>query len=101
MKQTLQRRFSLLENGILDKPCAKTLIINVRIILKRLLVDTHISQGMLDNIFPVEDSFLALQHGSIKEARFMPDLKHLGEPVAEPIIYDWIEKIFRHHMVES
>ena len=29
MKQTSQRRFSLLESGILDKPAARTLIINV------------------------------------------------------------------------
>lgn len=47
---------------------------------------------MLDDVFPIEDSILALQHGSIKEARFMPDLKHLGEPVAGEVIWEWIEK---------
>jgi hypothetical protein len=51
-------------------------------------------QGMLDDVFPIEDSFLALRHGSIKDARFLPGLKHLGEPVAGPIIFEWIEKIF-------
>jgi len=49
---------------------------------------------MLDNVFPIEDSVLALQYGSIKEARFIPGLKHLGEPVAGPMIFEWIEKIF-------
>jgi len=50
---------------------------------------------MLDNVFPIEDSLLALQHGSIKEARFIPGLKHLGEPIARPIIFEWIEIVLR------
>jgi hypothetical protein len=49
---------------------------------------------MLDDVFPIEDSFLALQHGSIKDARFLPNIKHLGEPVAGMIILEWIERIF-------
>lgn len=47
---------------------------------------------MLGDVFPIEGSILALQHGPIKEARFMPDLKHLGEPVAGEVIFEWIEK---------
>jgi len=50
---------------------------------------------MLDDVFPIEDSLLALQHGSIKEARFIPGLKHLGEPIARPIIFEWIEIVLR------
>jgi len=50
---------------------------------------------MLDDVFPIEDSLLVLQHGSIKEARFIPGLKHLGEPVAGPIIFEWIETVLR------
>ena len=49
---------------------------------------------MLDDVFPIEDSILALQHGSIKEARFMPDVKHLGEPVAGEVIFGWIKETF-------
>lgn len=98
MKRDSQERFSLLQNGILDKPSAKTLLINVGSIyslgLGTPLQGANIFQGMLDNFFPIEDSILALQYGSIKEARFIPGLKHLGEPVAGPIIFDWIEKIF-------
>jgi hypothetical protein len=47
---------------------------------------------MLDDVFPIEDSLLALQRGSIKEARFMPDMKHLAEPAAGEMIFEWIEK---------
>jgi hypothetical protein len=32
MKKDSQKRFSLLENGILDKPSTKTLIINVGVV---------------------------------------------------------------------
>jgi hypothetical protein len=32
MKENSQKRFSLLENGILDKPSTKTLIINVGVV---------------------------------------------------------------------
>lgn len=98
MKESSQHRFSLLENGILDRPSAKILLINVGSTAPfsfwMLLLDTKIFQGMLDDVFPIEDSILALQYGSIKEARFIPGNKHLGVPVAEPIIFGWIEDIF-------
>ena len=28
---------------------------------------------MLDELFPIEDGLLTLEHGSIKEARYVPD----------------------------
>ena len=94
---------------------------------------------MEDDIFPIEDSILPLQHGSVKEARwvfffsffpfflfsflkssanaclresamadslftpldrFLPGLKHMGEPVAGKVIVKWIEKLLRSIPVE-
>ncbi|MCJ1436593.1 hypothetical protein MMC27_005973 [Xylographa pallens] len=79
MKKDAQKRFSLLESGILDQSCTKLLLVN----------------GMNDSIFPIEDSLLPLQHGSIKEARFIPGAAHMGEPAAGKIILPWIEKLLQ------
>jgi pimeloyl-ACP methyl ester carboxylesterase len=73
-------KFSLLENGILDSPkCARLMLIN----------------GMEDSIFPIEDSILALRRGSVKEARFLDDRQHVGNPGAEDIVYEWIDSTMR------
>ncbi len=48
---------------------------------------------MNDEIFPIEDSMIPLQHGSVKDARFIPNSMHMGEPAAGPVIVDWIEGI--------
>lgn len=45
--------FSLLRDGTLKKPCTKLLLVN----------------GNQDEIFPIDDYYLCLQHGSPKEAR--------------------------------
>jgi hypothetical protein len=66
MKTDSQRRFSLVESGILSKPCTKLLMLN----------------GMDDTIYPIEDSMLVLQYGGPKEARFTPGRGHIGEPQA-------------------
>ena len=50
-------------------------------------------QGMNDEIFPIEDSILPLQHGSVKDARFIPNSMHMGEPAASPIIIKWVGEI--------
>jgi hypothetical protein len=64
-------------------------------------------QGTDDEIFPIDDMFVALEHGSPKEARwvcpsacgirlstdeirFVKDTKHMGEPSSFAIILDWI-----------
>jgi hypothetical protein len=60
----------------------------------RTVQDADTLQGILDDVFPIEDSYLALQHGSIKDARFLPGLKHLGEPFASPIIFEWMSSVF-------
>lgn len=54
---------------------------------------TQTPQGMNDENFPIEDSMLPLQHGSVKEARFVPGALHMGEPAAGPVIMAWLEGI--------
>jgi hypothetical protein len=52
-------------------------------------------QGMLDELFPIEDSMLMMQHGSIKEARFFEGIKHMGEPYAMPMAIEWVANLFK------
>lgn len=68
-------RFSLLKDGTLDSPrCARLLLVN----------------GTEDEIFPIDDYYLALQHGPVKEARFVPGTKHMGEPESFFVILKWL-----------
>lgn len=71
-------KFSLLKDGTLDKPCTKLLLVN----------------GTNDEIFPIDDYYLCMQHGSPKEVRIVPNRKHMGEPEAFVIILNWIYKLF-------
>lgn len=71
-------KFSLLNDGTLDKPCTKLFLVN----------------GTHDEIFPIEDMFLCLEHGSPKLARFIPNTKHMGEPQSFFIILAWIHTMF-------
>jgi len=78
-KKEASDKFSLLKDGTLDKPvCAKLLLVN----------------GTEDEIFPLDDSYLCLLHGPVKEARFVPGIKHMGEPESFFIILKWIYKLF-------
>ncbi|KAK7931214.1 hypothetical protein PG985_001926 [Apiospora marii] len=69
-KKEAMDKFSLLNDGTLDKPCAKLLLVN----------------GTEDEIFPIDDYHLCLQHGSPKRARFIRDRKHMGEPESFMVI---------------
>lgn len=72
-------KFSLLEDGTLDGPnCTRLLLVN----------------GVEDEIFPIDDYYLALQHGAPKEARFVDKRKHMGEPESFFIILPWLYKLF-------
>ncbi|KAJ4346600.1 uncharacterized protein N0V89_010531 [Didymosphaeria variabile] len=72
-------KFSLLNDGTLDRPnCARLLLVN----------------GTEDEIFPIDDYYLALQHGAPKEARFVQGVKHMGEPMSFFIIFNWFYKLF-------
>lgn len=70
-----QQKFSLLENGIFDLPCARLLLIN----------------GLEDTVFPIEDSFVALTRGKTKEVRLVAGRAHMGEPEAGPILFNWLD----------
>ncbi|KAL7628238.1 hypothetical protein AAE478_002437 [Parahypoxylon ruwenzoriense] len=76
-KREARDKFSLLSTGILNKPCARLLLVN----------------GTEDEIFPIDDYYLCLQHGVPKEARFVPGIKHMGEPASFFIILQWIFKL--------
>lgn len=67
-------QYSLVNSGVLDKPCCRMLLVN----------------GNEDEIFPIEDLWVALEHGQPKEARMVPNKKHMGEPDSFFIILKWI-----------
>lgn len=68
-------RLSLLDAGILDRPCAPMLLVN----------------GVADTVFPIDDMYLLLEHGDPKTARFFAS-GHMGQPyrVAEDTIARWL-----------
>ncbi|KAI1177795.1 Alpha/Beta hydrolase protein [Nemania sp. FL0916] len=70
-------RFSLLENGILERPSTRLLLVN----------------GTLDGLMPIEDSTLLFEYGSPKEARFFPGALHMGYPMANSSVYPWMEEV--------
>ncbi|KIV92343.1 hypothetical protein PV10_06793 [Exophiala mesophila] len=67
-------KFSLLNDGTLDKPCTNMLLVN----------------GNDDEIFPIDDMFVALENGQPKQARMVKGKKHMGEPDSFFIILRWI-----------
>ena len=66
--------------------------------------------GTEDEIYPIDDMYVALQYGAVKEARyvsftnyvlkltdfprFVPGIKHMGEPESFFVIIPWIYSIF-------
>jgi pimeloyl-ACP methyl ester carboxylesterase len=72
-------KLSLLDQGILDRPCAPLLCIN----------------GLQDSTFPIQDHFLLLEHGSPKVARFYPG-GHMGHtPATIPTMANWLAEALR------
>lgn len=73
-KAKAQATFSLLDSGVLDQASTRLLLINVRMLAPRSHSEKNLAdkiiQGMNDGLMPIEDSMLALQHGSHKEARY-------------------------------
>lgn len=57
--------FSLLNDGTLKAPITKMLLVN----------------GNNDEIFPIDDLFVALEHGQPKLARMVAGKKHMGVSV--------------------
>jgi pimeloyl-ACP methyl ester carboxylesterase len=60
--------FSLLDRGLLDKPSAPLLGVN----------------GKLDDMAPVDDIYLLMEHGNPKEARIYPKGSHMGRTPGMP-----------------
>ncbi|RDL38656.1 uncharacterized protein BP5553_02996 [Venustampulla echinocandica] len=76
-KEKALKKFSLLENGILQKPSTRLLLIN----------------GLDDGLMPIEDSLLPFEYGTPKEARFFPNALHMGYPMANGSVYPWMESV--------
>ncbi|KAK4916128.1 hypothetical protein LTR28_013459 [Elasticomyces elasticus] len=78
-KREASDKFSLLKDGTLDKPtCSRLLLVN----------------GTDDEIFPIDDYYLCLLHGPLKEVRFLNGRKHMGEPESFVLILKWIYDLF-------
>ncbi|WP_299450931.1 alpha/beta fold hydrolase [uncultured Pigmentiphaga sp.] len=70
------KRLSLLDQGLLDRPCAPLLLVN----------------GKEDRQCPVADIHLLLEHGDPKTVRFFPG-GHMGlTPQTLPTIVNWLAK---------
>lgn len=71
------RGLSLLDQGLLDRPCAPLLLIN----------------GKRDTQCPVRDIELLMEHGSPKSVRLFPDRGHMGfGPDTVPEIIGWLAR---------
>jgi len=68
-------KLSLLEQGILDQPCAPLLCVN----------------GVKDSVFPIADMYLLLEHGSPKSARFYAG-GHMGGGNSQAVIVQWLKQ---------
>ncbi|KAK3311511.1 Alpha/Beta hydrolase protein [Chaetomium strumarium] len=76
-KANAQKKFSLLETGILEKPSTRLLLVN----------------GTLDGLMPIEDSMMLFEYGRPKEARFFSGALHMGYPMANSSVYPWMEEV--------
>ena len=70
------RKFSLVDAGLIGTPSCRLLVIN----------------GMEDSIFPIEDSLLVATQGNRKDLIARGDRGHMGNPGAEELLYQWIDK---------
>ncbi len=69
-------RLSLLDQGVLDRPCAPLLLVN----------------GKDDRQTPIRDLYLVLEHGDPKDARVFPG-GHMGNtPETFPTIVRWLRQ---------
>jgi hypothetical protein len=71
-------RLSLLDQKILDRPCAPLLCVN----------------GIDDSVFPIDDMHLLLEHGNPKTARFYR-AGHMGGAGAQAAIIEWLKEKLR------
>lgn len=78
-KREASSKYSLLNDGTLDKECTRLLLIN----------------GTDDEVFPIDDYYLLLQHGTSKEAWFEPGAKHMGGIPSYRMSIHWLLKLFK------
>ncbi|KAI0975955.1 Alpha/Beta hydrolase protein [Xylaria arbuscula] len=83
--EVAQKKFSLVETGIVNLPSTKLLLVN----------------GTQDGLMPIEDSTLLFEYGSPKEARFFPNALHMGYPDANSSVYPWMEEVMASVKEES
>lgn len=76
-REGVQKKFSLLENGIIQRPSCRLLLVN----------------GTKDGLMPIEDSMMLFEYGSPKEARFFSNALHMGYPAANSCVYPWMEQV--------
>jgi hypothetical protein len=68
-------KLSLLDQSILDKPCAPLLCVN----------------GVNASVFPIDDMHLLREHGNPKSARFYPG-GHMGGGNSHAVIIQWLKE---------
>lgn len=76
-KKGAQKKFSLLETGIIQEPSTKLLLVN----------------GVQDGLMPIEDSIMLCEYGTPKECRFFTGALHMGYPLANNSVYPWMEEV--------
>ena len=67
-------KLSLLDQGVLDKPCAPLLCVN----------------GIQDSVFSIADMHLLLEHGNPKPSRFHAG-GHMGGGNSLAVIVQWLK----------
>ncbi|KAJ5573744.1 uncharacterized protein N7459_008171 [Penicillium hispanicum] len=75
--QNSQKKFSLVETGVVDQPNCRLLLLN----------------GVDDGVVPIEDSLVLFNHGGPKEGRFFDGMLHMGYPNSLPVSYKWLEDV--------
>ena len=68
-------KLSLLDQGILDQPCAPLLCVN----------------GLKDSVFPIADMYLLFDHGDPKSVRLYPG-GHMGGGSSQAVIVQWLKQ---------
>lgn len=75
--QNAQKKFSLVETGVVDQPNCRLLLLN----------------GVDDGVVPIEDCHVLFNHGGPKEGRFFEGMVHMGYPNSLPVSYKWLEDL--------
>ncbi|EPS34488.1 hypothetical protein PDE_09452 [Penicillium oxalicum 114-2] len=82
--ENAQKKFSLVETGIMDQPNCRLLLLN----------------GVDDGVVPIEDCYVLFNHGGPKEGRFFEGSVHMGYPHSLPVAYKWLEDVLSPNTAE-